>query len=63
MTYEGAVEGEIPTQRTYISFPDDDKKKVVLECGGSSIEVTWRELFLLIEHLARKRNRRDEEDE
>lgn len=58
MVYSGAVTSEITSKKTYVTIPDDDEKKVVLECGDRSIEVAWRDLFLMLESSVHEWNRR-----
>lgn len=60
MVYSGAVTSEITFKKTYVTIPDDDEQKVVLECGDRSIEVTWRDLFLMLESSVHEWNRRSD---
>lgn len=58
MIYSGEVTNEITSKKTYVTIPDDDEKTVVLECGDRSIEVAWRDLFLMLESSVHEWNRR-----
>lgn len=58
IAYNGAATSAVTAEKTYVTIPDSDEEKVVLECGDRSIEVTWRDLFLMLESSVHEWNRR-----
>ena len=58
--YVGDVTSAITATKTHVHIPDSDEKTIVLWCGDRSIEVSWRELFLMLEHAAHEWSRRGE---
>ena len=60
VNYSGAVTSTITASKTYVTIPANDEKVVVLECGDRSIEISWHELFLMLENAVSAWNRRAE---